>query len=198
MKRKWVEDLDGWNGFKYLKLKGVPLRRSRDGGIVDLKEGVLEKKIAAALIEKRVPLQGAELAFLRKTLGLSLNQFARKLELTASSVFHWEKAARVRLLAVNEIAVRVLCAEELGLSVPGRLSSLLGKESGDVEIVVSSAKKQRSRQNGSTLLAGSPVKDASAARGEFVPAWLVRKRAARKRKPKDKTELMDLSGRGTP
>lgn len=69
------------------------MRRSRDGGVVDLNEGVLEKKIAAALIEWRLPLRGAELAFLRKTLGLSLNQFARKPELTVSSIFQWEKAA---------------------------------------------------------------------------------------------------------
>ena len=126
MRKRWKENLEGWEGLEYVKLLGVPMCKSRRGPEVDLKPLVLERAVARALVQSRNPLKGNEVRFLRKTIGLSLDKFARKLGLTSGAIFHWEKAANERLIPVNEVAVRVLCAEELAVEMPAILSRLIG------------------------------------------------------------------------
>ena len=126
MKKYWTENLDGWDGLDYVKLLGVPMRKSRLGPVVDLRPLALERTVASALIRSRIPLSGHEVRFLRKTVGLSLDKFARKLGLTSGAIFHWEKAANDRLVPINEVGVRILCAEELGVEMSAKLSHLIG------------------------------------------------------------------------
>lgn len=61
MKRKWLEDLNGWKNLKWVRLKGVPVRRSMQGYLLDIKEEALERMIARTIIEQRIPISGAEL-----------------------------------------------------------------------------------------------------------------------------------------
>ncbi len=126
LKRHWIEDINGWEGFSYLRLKGVPMKRSKNGGTIDFDESRLAKLIAKRILESRVPIRGKELRLLRSVIRLSLNRFAYRLGLTYGAIFGWEKSERQRLAPINEIAVRLLCAEELGVELPGRYSDLLG------------------------------------------------------------------------
>jgi len=194
MKRKWLEDLDGWKSLDYVRLKGVPVRRSTQGYLLDIKEEALERMIARAIIENGIPFFGAEVQFLRRVLGVSLNEFGRRLNLTAGAVFNWERKPEARLLVVNEVAVRALCAEELGVPISGWLSALAGKDRKELEIVVSVPKKSKRREQQAAAKNG-PVKLASASRSDFVPAWVARQRARRAKAANGKSAPTDLSGR---
>lgn len=141
LKRQWVEDIRGWQDFGYLQLKGVPMKRSKDTGVIDFDQHKLEKLIAKGILENRVPLRGKELKLLRSVVRLSLNRFAYRLGITYGAVFAWEKAEKRRLTPINEIAVRLLCAEELNLEVPSRYSELIGDTRHEaVEITVTNKK----------------------------------------------------------
>lgn len=141
LKRYWIEDLNGWEGLDYLSLKGVPMKRSKNTGVIDFDEGKLKKLIAKSLLEKRVPIRGQELQLLRSVTRLSFNKFASRLGLTYGAVFAWEKAKNQRLTPINEIAVRLLCAEEIGVNLRGGFSELLGDPRNEViEVVVTNKK----------------------------------------------------------
>ncbi len=118
--------MDNWDGLEYVKLRGVPMRKSGRGQEVDLRPLVLERTIACAIVQSRNPLRGREVSFLRKAIDLSLDKFARKLGLTPGAIFHWEKAANERLMPINEVAVRIVCAEELLVEMPAKFSQLVG------------------------------------------------------------------------
>ncbi len=126
LRRNWIEDLNSWQGFSYLRLKGVPMKRSKEGGVIDFDLHKLEKLIAVEILRGHVPIRGKELKLLRSVVRLSLNKFAGRLEISYGAIYHWEKAERRRLSRINEIAVRLLCAEELGVELEGRFSELIG------------------------------------------------------------------------
>lgn|GEM_PF-1598221 len=143
MKRAWIEDRDGLLGLEYAKFIGVPMRRSRTGPAIDLKPLVIERLAAKAILSGRAPIRGKELKVLRAALGISLEKFARRLGLSSGAIFLWEKSPKNRLLPVNEVAVRVLCAEELGVDLPGRLSQLLGVGPNPITVVVTQTRRKR-------------------------------------------------------
>jgi DNA-binding transcriptional regulator YiaG len=132
--KKWKEDMAGLCGLDYIEFQNVPLVSSQYGPVIDLKPHVLEHLAAKAVLQNRIPIRGKELKFFRKILGLSYEKFAAKLGLTSGTVFHWEKAQDDRLTPVNEIAVRALVAEELGIEISGKFSELLGDKLKDLKV----------------------------------------------------------------
>lgn len=146
LKRHWIEDLSGWEGLTYLRLKGVPMKRSKNTGVIDFDQGKLEKLIAKSILKNRIPIRGKELKLLRSVVRLSLNRFAYRLGLTYGAIFSWEKATRQRLAPINEIAVRLMCAEELGIELSGRFSDLLGDPRHDLLEVIVTNKKPTSKR----------------------------------------------------
>ena len=114
-------------GLDYVYLV-VPISKTKSGEeFIDLPMGVIDKGIAAAIIEDRVPIRGLEVAFLRKALGLSLKDWAGQFGLSAAGVLKWERAKSKRLAPVNEAAVRAYCAEHLGVEVAGTWSELVAE-----------------------------------------------------------------------
>ena len=134
--KRWKEDLKGLMGLDYILFKNVPMRQSEYGPVIDLEPGVLEKLAAQAVIEQRIPIRGKEVKFLRKTLGLSMEKFATKLELTSGAVFKWERNPEERLHSINEIVVRAFVAEILGVEISGKYSALLGKSEQPEELIL--------------------------------------------------------------
>ncbi len=115
-------------GLDYIYVR-APTAKDEDGDeYIDVSIGEIEKAIATALVRLRVPLRGIEVKFIRKSLGLSLKAWAEELGLSAAGVLKWEKVTKTRLSRVNEAAVRALCAEKLGVELPGTLSQLVGKD----------------------------------------------------------------------
>lgn len=141
LKRNWIEDLTGWEGFYYLRLKGVPMKRSKDIGVIDFDSEKLARLVALEILKCQIPIKGRELKLLRSVVRLSLNRFAYRLGLTYGAIFSWEKAIKQRLSPINEIAVRLLCAEELGVEMSGRYSDLIGDaRHSEIEVIVTSKK----------------------------------------------------------
>ena len=64
--------------------------------------------------------------FLRKSLGLSMEKFARLLGLSAPAILKWERAGTKRLEPISEVAVRALPAEQLGIEMDGKFTVLKG------------------------------------------------------------------------
>lgn len=124
------------------------MKHSKSGGVIDISEDRLIKLVACRLVQSRVPFRGKELKLLRQATGLSLNRFAQKLGITYGAVFAWEKGSRTRLLLVNEIAVRLLCASEFGIELPGRFTELIGEENHQpVEVKVTNKKPTKQRMS---------------------------------------------------
>lgn len=126
MKRRWKEDCDGLLGLKGVRFKSVPMRTCKDGPVVDLRPLVLERMAARAILQNQSAIRGSEVRVLRTALDLSLEKFARKLGLTSGAIFRWEKSPNQRLTPVNEVAVRLLGAEEFGIDLAPKFSRLIG------------------------------------------------------------------------
>jgi len=113
-------------GLDYVYLENVPVRRTVYGDVIDEDPALIERLIATEIVRRGVPLRGAEVQFLRKTLGLSMARFGKLLGLSAAAILKWERARSQRLLPANEVAVRALIAEQLDLAIEGKFSVLKG------------------------------------------------------------------------
>jgi len=135
MKRK---TLNGYAGLSYLELRDLPIRVSKDkdiGEVVDIVPADMEREICVEMINQRIPIRGLEVEFLRKAIGLSLEKFASQLDLSAASILKWERAQTKRLARINELAVRAMVAERMGLQ-PVRLSDIPDLASTPEKLVV--------------------------------------------------------------
>jgi transcriptional regulator with XRE-family HTH domain len=113
-------------GLDYVCLENAPIRHTKHGDILAADPATIENEVAREIICQGVPIRGAEVQFLRKCLGLSMERFGRLLGLSAPAILKWERAREKRLQLPNEIAVRVLIAEALNISLDGKLSTLKG------------------------------------------------------------------------
>jgi putative zinc finger/helix-turn-helix YgiT family protein len=83
-------------GLPSVTLIGVLIRRCNQCGDYEVaipRVEELHRLIARALIEKQTRLTGAEVRFLRKSLGLSGPDFARRMGVTIETVSRWENDA---------------------------------------------------------------------------------------------------------
>jgi putative zinc finger/helix-turn-helix YgiT family protein len=95
------------SGLPYVTLKGIDVSRCPACGnfeisIPRLKD--LHRLIAKTLIEKMTRFTGAEIRFLRKSLGLSATDFSRRMGVTVETVSRWENNA----VAIGPQADRLL------------------------------------------------------------------------------------------
>jgi DNA-binding transcriptional regulator YiaG len=113
-------------GLDYVYLENVPIRQTRHGDVVAADLSLIERKIAEEIVRQGIPIRGGEVRFLRKSLAVSLQAFGRFLGLSAPAVLKWERARIKRLNPVNEVAVRALMAERLGITLEGKFTVLKG------------------------------------------------------------------------
>lgn len=138
--KKWTESAK-LVPLDYIIFTNVPMRSSKHGDIIDLTGEVLselEILAAKAVVSSHIQLRGREVKFLRKVLGLSLERFAAQLGLTSGTVFRWEKNESERVALVNEIAVKLFIAEQLGTQVSSKFSELTTHRSQEIKIDVAS------------------------------------------------------------
>jgi len=113
-------------GLEYVYLQDAPVRRTAYGHVLDADIRALEQEIASEIVRQGIPIRGAEVHFLRKVLGLSMDRFGRLLSLSGPAILKWERARIKRLEPVNEVAVRALMAEQLGIALKGEFTVLKG------------------------------------------------------------------------
>ena len=127
MKKKMK--LEKFAGLEWVTVTNVPCQETKFGSGIDAKVlKRIEELVAGYIVEKCVPIRGAEVEFLRKTLGYSLGKIAAELGFSAPAILKWERARTRHLDRVNEVAVRTWAAEKLGLKITGQFSKLVARE----------------------------------------------------------------------
>jgi DNA-binding transcriptional regulator YiaG len=115
-------------GLEYVYLENAPLRKTKYGLVLDADIAIIEKSIAVEIIRQLIPIRGAEVQFLRKAIGASLEKFGLLLGLSAPAILKWERAREKRLQPTNEVAVRALMAEQLHVALEGKFTVLKGND----------------------------------------------------------------------
>ena len=123
-------------GLDYVYLKDVPVRETSHSEALDVELFLIEREIAREIVRQGVPIRGAEVQFFRKSLALSLEKFGRLLGLSAPAILKWERARTKRLAPVNEVAVRALMAEHLGIEMKGRFTVLRGSSATPIKLML--------------------------------------------------------------
>lgn len=123
MKKKTIK---GFANLDYLTLTNVPVRQSAKGEIIDISLSELERVASIAIIENKLPIRGAEIKLFRSVLGLSLAAFGERLGYKDTTILNWEKKPNKRLSLVNEVAVKLLVGEYLGLPLSPSMDELRG------------------------------------------------------------------------
>jgi DNA-binding transcriptional regulator YiaG len=73
-----------------IKLINVPMKKVLGEWVIDVDFDALEKAILRSLINKRTPLNGAELRFIRKYLDMSTTDFGKIFDVTHAAISKWE------------------------------------------------------------------------------------------------------------
>ncbi|MBS1960467.1 MAG: hypothetical protein JST80_13400 [Bdellovibrionales bacterium] len=139
--------LKGVANLDYPEVHGVPMIKNEEHG-----EGVhaqvlgeVEHLVATEIISQKLPIRGAEVEFLRKSIGLSRLEFAKGLELSDVAVLKWERAKSKRLAMVNEIAVRAYFAQRLKVKLVGTIEGLVGVDSVPKKLVIQFSSKTKKK-----------------------------------------------------
>ncbi len=112
-------------GLEYVYLINAPIGVDSGEEYIDIPPAQIDRMIAVEIIRQGVPMRGREVLFLRKALKMNRNQWATKLGITASGILRWEQTDKKRLSRINEVAIRMLCAEELGIKLQGKWSAVV-------------------------------------------------------------------------
>lgn len=123
-------------GLEYVYLVNAPISVDDGEEYIDLPPEQIDTMIASEIIRQGAPLRGREVLFLRKALKMNRNQWAKKLGVTASGILRWERSTDKRLSRINAAAIRMLCAEELGIKLDGSWSGVIGGEESPVRLEV--------------------------------------------------------------
>lgn len=115
-------------GLTYLTITNVPLKETEFGEVINLKPMLLEKLVAVALIENKVPIRGAEFRVMKSALGLSNEAIADKLGISRNTVLKWGKEVDSRLPAPYEMLFRVLTAELFKIRLNATIKDLRAED----------------------------------------------------------------------
>ncbi len=118
------KSIKGFANLDYLTFIDVPFRKSEHGEILNISLSELERLAAIAVIENRLPINGVEVKLFRSVLNLSLAAFGDKLGYKDTTILNWEKNSKKRLSVVNEIGVRLIMGEHLGITLKASVESL--------------------------------------------------------------------------
>ncbi len=83
----------------------------------------LHEMIARGLITEKKTLSGKEFRFLRKEMGLSQLELAKRMRMSDQQLARWEKAES-ELPGPADLLVRVLYCESLGINLPMKFNEL--------------------------------------------------------------------------
>lgn len=98
-------------GFPVL-LINVPMRRIVGEWVIDVDFHALEKAILRSVINKPVPLSGAEIKFIRKYLYLSTTDFGKIFDVSHAAISKWE-SEKARPPAAADVYIRLYLLDHL-------------------------------------------------------------------------------------
>ena len=116
--------MNNFSGLTYLTVLNIPVKETEFGEVIDMPPKSLEKIVAVALIENKVPIRGAEFRVMKSALGLSNEGIADQLGISRNTVLKWGREIEKRLPPPYEMLVRVLVAESLGVTLTAKIEDL--------------------------------------------------------------------------
>lgn len=111
-------------GLTYVTVLNIPVRSSDFGDVIDTDPRELERLVAVALIENKIPITGVEFRLLKSAIGLSNEAIGDKLGISRNTVLKWGKEIEKRLPPPYEMLVRVLVADVLNIKIPATIEEL--------------------------------------------------------------------------
>ena len=121
MKRTSIRN---FGGLTYVTVTNIPLKQTAFGDVINMEPRELEKLVAMALTEHKVPIRGAEFRVMKSAVGLSNESIAKQLGISRNTVLKWGKETERRLPPPYEMLVRVLVAESLGMKLVATIEEL--------------------------------------------------------------------------
>ena len=94
MKRTSIKN---FGGLTYVTVTNIPLKQTEFGDVIDMEPGELEKLVATALIEHKMPIRGAEFRVMKSAARLSNESIAKQLGISRNTVLKWGKETERRL-----------------------------------------------------------------------------------------------------
>lgn len=116
--------IKGFAGLTYVTVSHVPLRKTELGDVINLAPRELEKLVAIALIEHKIPITGAEFRLLKSAINLSNEAISEKLGVSRNTVLKWGKDLQRRLPLPYEMLVRLLVADLLNIEISPSIDEL--------------------------------------------------------------------------
>jgi DNA-binding CsgD family transcriptional regulator len=111
-------------GLTYVTVLNIPIKGSAFGDIIDVQPRELERLVAIALIENKIPIRGAEFRVLKSAIGMSNEEIGEKLGVSRNTVLKWGKEIEKRLPPPYEMLVRLLVVDVLGISISATIEDL--------------------------------------------------------------------------
>ncbi len=110
--------LEKIGGLEWARIFEVPARKIKSGDIVVHSKvvGKCERLIAHAIATHPIPIRGAEVKFIRKFLGLSMEKFGKVFGVSGPCIHGWEREHNQQLSPVTEVSIRIFLGEKLGLN----------------------------------------------------------------------------------
>lgn len=95
-----------------IEIIDCPMKKVIGEWVIDIDLDALQLFVFKGLIHKPYPLTGGEMRFMRKFMGLTTEEFGKKLGVTHAAVVKWEKG-QAEMSPVCDVYVRMLCANSL-------------------------------------------------------------------------------------
>ncbi len=95
-----------------IQLIDCPMKKVIGEWVIDINLNALQLFIFKGLIHKPSPLEGKEVRFMRKFMGLTTVDFGKMLGVTHAAVVKWEKE-QVNMSLVQDVYIRMLFIEML-------------------------------------------------------------------------------------
>ena len=111
-------------GLTYVTVLNIPVKSSALGDVIDAGPRELERLVAIALIEQKIPITGAEFRVFKSALDMSNEEIGEKLGVSRNTVLKWGKELEKRLPPSYEMLVRLLVAGVLGVSISATIEDL--------------------------------------------------------------------------
>ena len=124
-----TKTLKKFGGLEYVTILNVPIRISQRGEvIIDMSLHEIERRVAIALIEKRVPIRGREFKLIKSALDLSFSEMSVLMKTTDKTLKNWASKLEDRLAPGAEALFRLLAAEKLGVGIEPTLSGVIAED----------------------------------------------------------------------
>lgn len=124
-KKIHYKKIDNFCGLSYLTLENCPVYTDKEyGDIISLTAKEMDVLAATIIVKNMIPFRGLEISILRRALNMSYEEFARMFQISAATVFKWEKNRTAYVSLPNDLMLRLMASEKFNCDIPKDFSSI--------------------------------------------------------------------------